>query len=143
MIIDIDKVKIPWLGRGRLVENFADRWAGGGDCRASGQDKAADAGDDERELHRYVPVAELANYSIFRAWKSSAVSQDSIFECDLQIGHPGSEIHQRLISERDSRNEPEGEVQRIALTAFRRYKPRDLGWLDRLRANPYAREWGA
>src|SRR5215471_16096265 len=79
MIIDIDKVKIPWLGRGRLVENFADCWAGGGDCRASGQDKAADAGDDECELHRYVPVAELANYSIFRAWKSSVVSQDSIF----------------------------------------------------------------
>src|ERR1700740_121853 len=97
MIIDIDEVKIPWPGRGRLFENFADCWAGGGDCRASGQDKAADAGDDERELHGYVPVAELTNYSIFRGWKSSAVSKDSNFGCDLRIGHPGREIHQRLI----------------------------------------------
>jgi hypothetical protein len=49
MIIDVDKVKVAWPGRGRLVENFADCWAGGGDCRASDQDKA---GYDERELHR-------------------------------------------------------------------------------------------
>jgi hypothetical protein len=65
MIIDIDKVKVEWPGRGRLVENFADCRAGGWDCRASGQDKAADAGDDERELHRYVPASKLF---YFRGW---------------------------------------------------------------------------
>ena len=59
MIIDINKVKVAWSGRCRLVENFTNCRAGGGDCGAPGQDKTTEADDDERDLHRVRTVADL------------------------------------------------------------------------------------
>jgi len=75
MIIDIDKVKVAWSGRCRLVENFTHCRAGGGDCGAPGQDKTAEVDDDERDLHRVRTVADLRQTFYFLTVKSSVSSE--------------------------------------------------------------------